>query len=103
MTKAAATMDRIEGPEGVSPDEIGATFDVLVDQIRLESMSSVDSPLNGQEILTSEVYYFAEPDSSNKGLVPATFGEEVEHIGPHPSKSCLSVHSILVSKVVSEG
>ena len=91
----------LEGPEGISEEDIDAAFAELEEQNRNSEETAIDPRLDGHEITAGKVYDFAELDRVDKGIVPATFNEDTDQIGTESASGSWDIQSLLVSKGVS--
>ena len=91
----------LEGPEGISEEDIDAAFAELEEQNRNSEETAIDPWLDGHEITAGKVYDFAELDHVDKGIVPATFNEDMDQIGTESASGSWDIQSLLVLKGVS--
>jgi len=100
-TNISANNADLEGPEGISDEEIEAAFAELEQQNRGTQEHALDPQLDGQEISAGKVYDFVELDRVDKGLVPAAFEEDNDQIGTDSASGSWDIQSMLMSKGVT--
>ncbi|KAG2368985.1 hypothetical protein BDR07DRAFT_1348777 [Suillus spraguei] len=100
-TPPLASQSQLEGPESLTEDEVAAAFDEIEQRIA-EFSSVIDAQLEGFKIVVGNVYDLAELEQVDKGIIPATFEDDVQQVGSD-SVDGLSwdVQSLLTMKGVS--
>lgn len=91
--------DSLEGPEGITDEDIEEAFAEL-DQ-RSADASPLDPVIEGHENDAAKAYDFDELERVNRGFVPTAFEVEVEVVVPTSGNTNWDIQALLLSEGVS--